>query len=106
MNERIWTAADFDYELPDELIAQVPAGNRGESRLLVIDRNVIPNEARPQLPQTFAAIIDLIPAGDLLVLNTTRVLHARLRGRRPSGAAAEVLLIHPSTDDSWIAMGK
>jgi S-adenosylmethionine:tRNA ribosyltransferase-isomerase len=54
----------------------------------------------------FAQLPSLIPPGDLLVLNTTRVRHARLLGTRPSGAPAEVLLIHPAPDDSWIAMGK
>ena len=54
----------------------------------------------------FAQLPSLIPAGDLLVLNTTRVRHARLLGTRPSGAPAEVLLIHPAADDSWIALGK
>jgi S-adenosylmethionine:tRNA ribosyltransferase-isomerase len=54
----------------------------------------------------FAQLPSLVPAGDLLVLNTTRVRHARLLGTRPSGAPAEVLLIHPASDDSWIAMGK
>jgi S-adenosylmethionine:tRNA ribosyltransferase-isomerase len=54
----------------------------------------------------FSQLASLIPAGDLLVLNTTRVRHARLLGARSSGAPAEVLLIHPAADDSWIAMGK
>ena len=54
----------------------------------------------------FSQLASLIPAGDLLVLNTTRVRHARLVGTRSSGAPAEVLLIHPAADDSWIAMGK
>ena len=54
----------------------------------------------------FASLTSLIPPGDLLVLNTTRVRHARLLGTRPSGAPAEVLLIHPGTDGSWVAMGK
>ena len=54
----------------------------------------------------FSDIIELIPPGDLLVLNTTRVLHARLVGRRASGAPAEVLLIHPAGDGTWVAMGK
>jgi S-adenosylmethionine:tRNA ribosyltransferase-isomerase len=54
----------------------------------------------------FAHLTSLIPPGDLLVLNTTRVRHARLRGTRPSGAPAEVLLIHPGTDGVWVAMGK
>ncbi|HYC30898.1 MAG TPA: tRNA preQ1(34) S-adenosylmethionine ribosyltransferase-isomerase QueA [Gemmatimonadales bacterium] len=54
----------------------------------------------------FAQLTSLVPPGDLLVLNTTRVRHARLLGRRPTGAPAEVLLIHPCPDGSWIAMGK
>jgi S-adenosylmethionine:tRNA ribosyltransferase-isomerase len=54
----------------------------------------------------FSQLPTLIPAGDLLVLNTTRVRHARLLGTRPSGAPAEVLLIHPAADDSWIALGQ
>jgi S-adenosylmethionine:tRNA ribosyltransferase-isomerase len=54
----------------------------------------------------FSQLPSLVPAGDLLVINTTRVRHARLLGTRPSGAAAEVLLIHPATDDTWVALGK
>src|SRR4051812_31305206 len=54
----------------------------------------------------FSQLPSLVPAGDLVVLNTTRVRHARLLGTRPSGAPAEVLLIHPATDDSWIALGR
>jgi S-adenosylmethionine:tRNA ribosyltransferase-isomerase len=54
----------------------------------------------------FSQLTTLIPAGDLLVLNTTRVRHARLLGNRASGAPAEVLLIHPAAGDSWIALGK
>ncbi len=54
----------------------------------------------------FADLVELIPPGDLLVLNTTRVRHARFLGTRASGAPAEVLLIHPATDDRWIAIGK
>ncbi len=73
---------------------------RGESRLLVVRRGGGLEDRR------FPAIVDLIPPGDLLVLNTTRVRHARFLGTRPSGAAAEVLLIHPSTDGKWIAIGK
>jgi S-adenosylmethionine:tRNA ribosyltransferase-isomerase len=54
----------------------------------------------------FTELPSLIPPGDLLVLNTTRVRHARLFGKRPSGAPAEVLLIHPGAGDTWVAMGK
>jgi S-adenosylmethionine:tRNA ribosyltransferase-isomerase len=99
MNDRRWTAADFDYELPTELIAQVPAKERGDSRLLVVHGEQAVED------HNFAYLRDLVPSGDLLVLNSTRVRHARLLGTRPSGGPAEVLLIHPSTDDTWIAIG-
>ena len=102
MSERRWTAADFDYPLPEDLIAQTPTAERGASRLLVIRRGGKPGE---ELDREFAALEALIPAGDLLVVNTTRVRHARLCGTRPSGGPAEVLLIHPAIDDTWIAMG-
>jgi S-adenosylmethionine:tRNA ribosyltransferase-isomerase len=107
-------ASDFDYDLPAELIAQRPVDRRGESRLLVIDRA----EGRRGVPvegpaptvrlsdKRFADIVSLIPARDLVVLNTTRVRHARFRGIRPSGRPAEVLLIHPSADGAWVALGK
>jgi len=93
--------ADFDYSLPPELIAQVPTESRGASRLLVLDRG-----HRSLADRRFGDLVELVPPGDLLVLNSTRVLHARLLGRRPTGAAAEVLLIHPAPDGTWIAMGK
>lgn len=102
MSERRWTAADFDYPLPPELIAQTPTPERGASRLLVIRRGGKPGE---ELDREFAALETMIPPGDLLVVNTTRVRHARMRGTRPSGGPAEVLLVHPATDDTWIAMG-
>ena len=125
--------ADFDYELPPELIAQEPLSDRAGSRLLILvrnDRREGPADRR-NLPRPGAAIrrahlagkrtpvgdstlVDsaftelpsLIVPGDLLVLNTTRVRHARLPGSRPSGAPAEVLLIHPGTGGTWVALGK
>ena len=86
--ERVWSLADFDYELPPELIAQQPAAERGRSRLLVLRRDAAASELRDL---EFPSIVDLIPRGDLLILNTTRVRHARFLGKRPSGADAEVL---------------
>jgi S-adenosylmethionine:tRNA ribosyltransferase-isomerase len=74
-----------------------PAMPPGDSR--AVDGGVLVDSWFSQLPS-------LIPAGDLLVLNTTRVRHARLLGARSSGAPAEVLLIHPAADDTWVAMGK
>ena len=93
--------SDFDYALPAELIAQHPVERRGTSRLLIVRR------ADGSLTDAdFPALLDLIPPGDVLALNTTRVRHARFLGTRPSGAPAEVLLLHPGQDDTWIAMGR
>jgi S-adenosylmethionine:tRNA ribosyltransferase-isomerase len=103
--ERYRTDA-FDYELPAELIAQHPTPERGESRLLVVRRAGAAVDGRCFEDAGFADLTRLIPPGDLLVVNTTRVRHARLLGARPSGAPAEVLLIHPAADDTWIAIGK
>ncbi len=97
----MYPTSAFAYELPPELIAQEPPAERGTSRLLVLERDV------PALSdRAFPDLVGLIPAGDLLVLNSTRVRHARLLGTRPSGAPAEVLLLHPGTGDTWLAMGK
>lgn len=94
------TPEDFDYDLPEELIAQRPVASRGASRLLVVRRR---NGVEDRV---FTDLVDLVPPGDLLVLNTTRVRHARFLGKRPSGAPAEVLLIHPSPGGAWVALGK
>ena len=88
--ERYPTSA-FAYDLPPEQIAQHPAERRDESRLLVLDR------ARDRIEhRTFRDFVDLLPSGDVLVLNETRVFPARLLGRRESGAQAEVLLLRPA----------
>jgi S-adenosylmethionine:tRNA ribosyltransferase-isomerase len=100
MVEGAWTAADFDFILPEHLIAQQPTPERGASRLLTLCGDGTFRDGR------FADLAALIPAGDLLVLNSTRVRHARFHGTRPAGGAAEVLLMHPAPADSWIAMGK
>lgn len=93
--------ADFEYALPPELIAQEPSTVRGESRLLVVDRRT-----GSRADRAFGALPELIPTGDLVVLNTTRVRHARLLGTRPGGGATEVLLLHPGPDGTWVAIGK
>ena len=105
MTERQYTASDFDYELPPELIAQTPIEERTASRLLLVARECEPTGQMLE-DLIFSDLLTLIPAGDLLVLNTTRVRPARLIGRRPSGAAAEVLLIRPASQGGWLALGK
>ena len=81
--------SDFDFELPEELIAQHPPAERGRARLNVLDRAT----GRTQLT-TFDQLSALLTRGDLLVVNDTRVFPARLLGHRvPSGGAVECLLI-------------
>jgi S-adenosylmethionine:tRNA ribosyltransferase-isomerase len=85
----------FDYELPADRIARYPTERRDESRLLILRRN--PSADAPAALQhaVFRDIAEIIPPGDVLVLNETRVMPARLLGRRAGGGAAEVLLLAP-----------
>jgi len=93
-------ASDFDYSLPPELIAQHPLDDRAASRLLVLDRStgVIRH-------LHFSAMVDLVEPRDVLVLNVSRVIPARLHGTRETGAPAELLLVRALPDGSWLAMG-
>ena len=86
--------SDFDFELPERLVAQTPLERRDASRLMVVDR-----AAGAIAHRTFADLPSLMAAGDALVLNTTRVFRARLLGRRDSGAPAEVMLLRAQDDD-------
>jgi S-adenosylmethionine:tRNA ribosyltransferase-isomerase len=91
--------ADFDYELPSELIAQEPLAERDASRLLVLDRR------RGQASHhAFRELPSLLASGDLLVVNRSRVIPARLRGRRASGGEAEVLLVRDRGHGRWEAL--
>ncbi|TLM68426.1 MAG: tRNA preQ1(34) S-adenosylmethionine ribosyltransferase-isomerase QueA [Deltaproteobacteria bacterium] len=92
---------DFDFDLPAELIAQAPLAERGGSRLLVIRRDAGSIEhAR------FADLPDLLTPGDLLVRNETRVIPARLRGRKESGGQVELLLVErrEGAEELWRCM--
>jgi S-adenosylmethionine:tRNA ribosyltransferase-isomerase len=86
--------ADYDFDLPPERIAQTPAAERDESRLMVVDR-----ASGGITHGTFRDLAEMIPAGDALVVNATRVLRARLLGVRDSGAPAEVFLLRPLGGD-------
>ena len=81
---------DYDYPLPPGLIAQHPPERRSDSRLLVLDRSRRRLEHR-----TFSELAEYLRDGDVLVLNETRVLPARLRARKESGGKVEVLLLEP-----------
>ena len=94
--------SDFDYHLPEHLIAQTPVEPRDHSRLLVVDTATGDLSHRH-----FYDIGHFLQPGDLLVLNNSRVLPARLRGRRSgTGGAVEVLLLHREDEGLWKAMVK
>jgi S-adenosylmethionine:tRNA ribosyltransferase-isomerase len=93
--------SEFDFDLPDELIAQEPPATRGGSRLMAIER------ASGRITHlNFSDLPSLLRDGDLLVVNDTRVFPARLIGNRlPGGGTAECFLIRPTSEpDTWIAL--
>src|SRR5258708_6205885 len=100
--------ADFDFELPEELIAKEPPAERGQSQMLVMDR------ATGELRDShFSEFPSLLRAGDLLVLNDSRVIPARLYARRtlqrekekPTGRI-EVMLTEPAGENRWRALAR
>lgn len=92
----------FDYNLPEELIAQDPIEDRSSSRLLVLDR-----ETGERQHKIFRNIIDELNPGDCLVINNTKVIPARLMGVKPdTGAHIEVLLLKREQDDIWEVLVK
>jgi S-adenosylmethionine:tRNA ribosyltransferase-isomerase len=92
--------ADFDYELPLELIAQEPAARRTDSRMMVVHRSSGSIEHR-----LIADIGDYLNSGDLLVVNNTRVIPARIFGHKTeSGGAIELLLLEPLGGDRWLVL--
>src|SRR6266705_3975071 len=92
--------SDFDYVLPPELIAQDPPSDRAASRLLVLDR-----AGSGVRHARFPDFVDLVAPEDVLVLNVSRVIPARLHGKREMRKSAELLLVRELPDGSWIAMG-
>ena len=94
--------ADFDFDLPEELIAQTPLEKRDASRLLVVDK-----ETGVFSDQHFDQIIDQLQPGDALVMNNTRVLPARLYGIKPeTGGHVELLLLKNTKGDDWEVLAK
>ena len=88
---------DFDFDLPEELIAQTPLKDRASSRLLVVNK-----ETGDMEDKHFHDILDELQPGDALVMNNTRVLPARLYGEKPeTGGHLEVLLLTNTEGDTW-----
>ena len=88
--------SEFNYELPEELIAQTPLEKRDESRLMVLNRKEQTIEHK-----TFKNIIDYLKPGDVLVRNNTKVIPARLYGKKETGANVEFLLLNNQEGDIW-----
>ncbi len=92
--------ADFDFPLPEELIASRPAVSRDSARLMVLHRDGGLEH------RTFSDLPSLLAPGDMLVLNNTRVFPARIRGLKPDGSSMDVLLVSENPDGSWNIMTK
>ena len=88
--------SDFNYDLPEELIAQVPIEKRDESRLMILNRKDQTIEHK-----TFKDIIDYLEPGDCLVRNNTKVIPARIYGKKETGAKVEFLLLNNIEGDIW-----
>ena len=88
--------SDFNYDLPERLIAQHPSLKRDESRLMVLNR-----EKQTIEDKVFKDVIDYLNPGDCLVRNNTKVIPARLYGRKETGANVEFLLLKRIHDDTW-----
>ena len=93
---------DFDYELPERLIAQTPIEKRDASRMLILDKNT-----GEITHKHFSDIIDYLEVGDTLVLNDTKVMPARLYGvKEETNAVIEVLLLKDLGNNSWECLTK
>lgn len=93
---------DFDYELPEELIAQTPLEKRDSSRMLVLDK-----QNGNIFHKTFTDILDYLNSGDTLVLNDTKVIPARIIGiKEETGAVIELLLLKNINDNTWECLAK
>ncbi|MEH1940952.1 MAG: tRNA preQ1(34) S-adenosylmethionine ribosyltransferase-isomerase QueA [Nostoc sp.] len=99
------SVAGYDYKLPPELIAQNPAVPRDSSRLLVVNSPTTGTEIAP-LHQIFHDLPALLRSGDLLVMNNTKVIPARLYGHKSTGAEIEVLLLEERQYNCWLALVK
>ena len=102
MSEKHLTTEDFDYDLPQELIAQTPLKERDQSRLLVLD-----SKTGKYQDDYFYNVIDRLNPGDALVMNDSRVMPARLYGVKPeTGGHVEVLLLNNTDGDNWKTLVK
>jgi S-adenosylmethionine:tRNA ribosyltransferase-isomerase len=93
--------SDYDYTLPESLIADVPSTQRENSKLLILDRATkLTHDAN------FYDIVNYFNSGDCLVINNTKVIPARLVGKKKSGGKVEILLLEKTEDDHWVSLVK
>ncbi len=92
-----YTLSDFDFELPESLIAQTPAAKRAQSRLLKVEENQLEDKI-------FSDIVDEFRTGDVLVINNTKVIPARLSGEKPSGGKLEIFVERVQSEQVAVCM--
>lgn len=92
---------EFDYNLPENLIAQFPAQKREMAKMMVLDKS-----SRSVIHKHFSDIIDFLDGNDLLVMNNTKVIPARLYAKKDTGALIEIFLVREIEKDIWIALIK
>lgn len=97
----LYTLSSYQYELPEELIAQYPCTPRDSSRLLVIDR-----KSGSFKEIVFRELTDFLQSGDSLVFNDTKVIPARLFGKRESGGFTEIFLVKKMSDTEWEVLSR
>jgi S-adenosylmethionine:tRNA ribosyltransferase-isomerase len=101
-NEKVMLLSDYDYYLPEELIAQDPLEKRSDSRMMVLDR-----ETGEFWHRHFYDLLEYLEPGDCLVINNTKVIPARLLGAREgTGGKVEVLLLNRKSDTDWETLVK
>jgi S-adenosylmethionine:tRNA ribosyltransferase-isomerase len=93
--------SDFNYHLPSRLIAQEPLPNRSGSRLLLVER-----KSGKLLDKSFLFLLEHLNPGDCLVLNESKVIPARLFGRKKTGAVVEMLLVEPVGESDWLVLAR
>lgn len=97
--------SEFDYELPEELIAQKPAEKRHLSKMMVLDKNS-DSKAKKIEHKIFSDIVDYLGENDVLILNDTKVIPARLLGKKITGASIEIFLLKELQNRQWEALVK
>jgi S-adenosylmethionine:tRNA ribosyltransferase-isomerase len=91
--------ADLDFNLPDDLIAQHPADQRDESKIMILHR-----DTKQIAIDVFRNVPNYLDEGDCLVLNDTKVIHARLKGKKPTGGQVEIFLLRERSPGEWAAL--